>query len=164
LPISKRRPCQALVVYSQPEMERLSLRDNAPQTQPIRSTVCTDDYGLPPRAETTRPIPPGCEVLTSGGSDADTLHGRPSLLWLDGSGVFTMPQEMVVCSIILCTFNYSVHLSRSQALIHPSAWKVPYSISCGPWSPVRGGPLPALPGYAVTNPAPPTPSTSCRGW
>ena len=85
-------------------MERLSLRDNAPQTQLIRSNVCTDGYGLPPRAETTRPIPPGCEVLAFGGSDSDAPHRRPSLLWLDGLGVFTMPQEMVVCSIILCTY------------------------------------------------------------
>src|SRR5215216_3469793 len=38
------------------------------------------------------------------GSDGDTLHWRPSLWWLDGCGVFTMPQGTVACSIILCTY------------------------------------------------------------
>jgi hypothetical protein len=44
------------------------------------------------------------EILAFGGGDDDTLHGRPFLLWLDGCGVFTMPQETVVCSIILCIY------------------------------------------------------------
>jgi hypothetical protein len=44
------------------------------------------------------------EILAFGGGDGDTLHGRPFLLWLDGFGVFTMPQETVVCSIILCIY------------------------------------------------------------
>jgi len=42
------------------------------------------------------------KILAFGGGAGDTLHGRPFLLWLDGFGVFTMPQETVVCSIILC--------------------------------------------------------------
>jgi hypothetical protein len=29
---------------------------------------------------------------------------RPSLWWLDGFGVFTMPQRTVACSIILCIY------------------------------------------------------------
>jgi hypothetical protein len=45
------------------------------------------------------------EILAFFRSDGDTLHGRPSLWWLDGFGVFTMPQEeMAVCSIILCIY------------------------------------------------------------
>src|SRR5215210_5253204 len=44
------------------------------------------------------------EVLAFLRGDGDTLHGRPSLWWLDGFGVFTMPQEMAVCSIILCSY------------------------------------------------------------
>jgi hypothetical protein len=36
--------------------------------------------------------------------DGDILHVRPSLLWLDGCGVFTMPQRTAVCSIILCIY------------------------------------------------------------
>src|SRR5215211_4665293 len=38
------------------------------------------------------------------GSDGDTLHWRPTLWWLDGCGVFTMPPGTVACSIILCTY------------------------------------------------------------
>src|SRR5688572_11640815 len=41
------------------------------------------------------------KFLAFGGSDGDTLHWRPSLSWLDGFGVFTMPQGTVACSIIL---------------------------------------------------------------
>jgi hypothetical protein len=44
------------------------------------------------------------KILAFGGGAGDTLHGRPFLLWLDGFGVFTMPQETVVCSIILCIY------------------------------------------------------------
>jgi len=44
------------------------------------------------------------EILAFGGGDGDTLHGRPFLWWLDGFGVFTMPRETVVCSIILCIY------------------------------------------------------------
>jgi hypothetical protein len=36
--------------------------------------------------------------------DDDILHVRPSLWWLDGCGVFTMPQRTVACSIILCIY------------------------------------------------------------
>jgi len=36
--------------------------------------------------------------------DGDILHWRPSLWWLDGCGVFTMPQRTVACSIILCIY------------------------------------------------------------
>jgi len=38
------------------------------------------------------------------GGDGDILHVRPSLRWLDGCGVFTMPQGTAVCSIILCIY------------------------------------------------------------
>jgi hypothetical protein len=38
------------------------------------------------------------------GCEGDTSHGRPFLWWLAGFGVFTMPQEMAVCSIILCIY------------------------------------------------------------
>jgi hypothetical protein len=44
------------------------------------------------------------EILAFGGGDGDTLHGRPFPWWLDGCGVITMPQETVVCSIILCIY------------------------------------------------------------
>jgi hypothetical protein len=36
--------------------------------------------------------------------DDDILQVRPSLWWLDGCGVFTMPQRTVACSIILCNY------------------------------------------------------------
>jgi hypothetical protein len=44
------------------------------------------------------------EILAFGGGDGDTLHGRPFHWWLDGFGIFTMPQETVVCSITLCIY------------------------------------------------------------
>src|SRR5215210_3137025 len=44
------------------------------------------------------------EILAFFGSDGDILHRRPSLWWLDGFGVFTMPQRTVACSIILCIY------------------------------------------------------------
>src|SRR5829696_3006848 len=44
------------------------------------------------------------EALAYLGGDGDILHVRPSLRWLDGCGVFTMPQRTAVCSIILCIF------------------------------------------------------------
>lgn len=47
---------------------------------------------------------PEDEVLAFLGGDGDTLHRRPSLLWLDGFGVFTMPQRTVACSISLCIY------------------------------------------------------------
>src|SRR5215211_5016982 len=47
---------------------------------------------------------PKDEVLAFFGGDDDTLHGRPSLWWLDGFGVFTMPQRTAACSIILCIY------------------------------------------------------------
>src|SRR5918994_1783154 len=36
--------------------------------------------------------------------DGDILHVRPFLWWLDGCGVFTMPQRTAACSIILCFY------------------------------------------------------------
>src|SRR5918994_1122451 len=36
--------------------------------------------------------------------DGDILHVRPFLRWLDGCGVFTMPQRTAACSIILCFY------------------------------------------------------------
>ena len=54
--------------------------------------------------------------------EGDTLDGRPFLWWLGGFGIFTMPQEMAVCSIILCIYlaspkhpQTSLFLWRSQA-------------------------------------------------
>src|SRR3982750_2580440 len=44
------------------------------------------------------------EILAFLRGDGDTLHKRPSLLWVDGFGVFTMPQRMAACSIILCIY------------------------------------------------------------
>src|SRR5215211_2200531 len=44
------------------------------------------------------------KVLALLGGEDDTLHGRSSLWWLDGFGVFTMPQGTAVCSIILCIY------------------------------------------------------------
>jgi hypothetical protein len=44
------------------------------------------------------------EVLAYLGCDGDILHVRPFLPWLAGFGVLTMPQEMAVCSIILCIY------------------------------------------------------------
>jgi hypothetical protein len=44
----------------------------------------------------------GDEALAYLGGDGDILHVRPSLRWLDGCGVFTMPQRTAACSIILC--------------------------------------------------------------
>jgi hypothetical protein len=55
------------------------------------------------------------KVLAFGGGDSDTLHGRPSLWWLDGFGVFTMPQEMAVCSIILCIYLVELLSWRKRA-------------------------------------------------
>ena len=54
------------------------------------------------------------KVLALFGGEDDTLHGRPFLRWLVGFGVFTMPQEAAVCSIILCT--YLVHHRGKPAL------------------------------------------------
>ncbi|MBA2692792.1 MAG: hypothetical protein H0U65_09905, partial [Rubrobacter sp.] len=44
------------------------------------------------------------EALAFRGGDGDILHVRPFLWWLDGFGVFTMPQRTAVCSIILCIY------------------------------------------------------------
>ena len=60
------------------------------------------------------------EVLALLLGEGDTLHGRPFLWWLGGFGVFTMPQEMAVCSIILCI--YLVPLSPSTG---PAAYGCP---------------------------------------
>src|SRR5215218_5394155 len=46
----------------------------------------------------------GDEALAYLGGEGDILHVRPSLCWLDGCGVFTMPQRTAVCSIILCIY------------------------------------------------------------
>src|SRR5215216_2444441 len=43
----------------------------------------------------------GDEALAFLGDNGDILHVRPFLWWLDGFGVFTMPQRTAVCSIIL---------------------------------------------------------------
>src|SRR5215208_5946704 len=45
------------------------------------------------------------EALAYLGGDGDILHVRPSLRWLDGCGVFTMPQRTAVCSIILRSYR-----------------------------------------------------------
>src|SRR5215216_3692451 len=67
------------------------------------------------------------------GSDGDTLHWRPSLWWLDGCGVFTMPQGTVACSIILCTYladhgdNYSGEHPNADgwdSFVHWGRWQV----------------------------------------
>src|SRR5215216_7542178 len=44
------------------------------------------------------------EALAFLGGDGDILHVRSSLWWLDGCGVFTMPQRTAACSIILCIY------------------------------------------------------------
>ena len=46
----------------------------------------------------------GDEALALLGDNGDILHVRPFLWWLDGFGVFTMPQRAAVCSIILCIY------------------------------------------------------------
>src|ERR671911_900963 len=46
----------------------------------------------------------GDEALAFFRGDGDILHVRPFLWWLDGFGVFTMPQRTAVCSIILCFY------------------------------------------------------------
>src|SRR5215216_4696073 len=56
------------------------------------------------------------------GSDGDTLHWRPSLWWLDGCGVFTMPQGTVDCSIILCTYLASPQ--RSALILREDCYNV----------------------------------------
>jgi hypothetical protein len=38
------------------------------------------------------------------GDNGDVLHVRPFLWWLDGLGVFTMPQRKAVCSFILGSY------------------------------------------------------------
>ena len=60
------------------------------------------------------------EVLAFLGGDGDTLHGRPSLWWLDGFGVFTMPQGTAVCSIILCI--YLAAPERARAAVRARLW------------------------------------------
>ena len=47
------------------------------------------------------------EVFAYLGCDGDILHVRPFLRWLDGCGVFTMPQRTAACSIILCIYLVS---------------------------------------------------------
>src|SRR5215211_1874849 len=48
--------------------------------------------------------------------DGDILHVRPFLRWLDGCGVFTMPQRTAACLIILCFYLAPiVGLRRDQA-------------------------------------------------
>ena len=48
---------------------------------------------------------PDDEVLALFRSEGDTLHlGGCLFLWLAGFGVFTMPQKMAACSIILCIY------------------------------------------------------------
>jgi hypothetical protein len=72
-----------------------------------RTTVGGEKHYVHPKppARSTFALHFSDKVLAFGRSDGDTLHGRPSLLWLDGFGVFTMPQEkMAVCSIILRTY------------------------------------------------------------
>src|SRR5215218_3345105 len=53
------------------------------------------------------------KVLALLGGEDDTLHGRSSLWWLDGFGVFTMPQGTAVCSIILCIYLVSFRACES---------------------------------------------------
>ena len=60
---------------------------------------------------------PKDEVLAFFGGDDDTLHGRPSLWWLDGFGVFTMPQRTAACSIILCIYLVAC-VTSSDALLY----------------------------------------------
>src|SRR5215211_4410462 len=60
------------------------------------------------------------KVLALLGGEDDTLHGRSSLWWLDGFGVFTMPQGTAVCSIILCIYLVEVlHKAGVQAVNRP---------------------------------------------
>jgi putative transposase len=51
--------------------------------------------------------------------DGDILHVRPSLWWLDGCGVFTMPQRTAVCSIILCIYLEGWRSRRLTAEAYP---------------------------------------------
>src|SRR5215211_6290157 len=53
------------------------------------------------------------KVLALFRGEDDTLHGRSSLWWLDGFGVFTMPQGTAVCSIILCIYLVLADMLRA---------------------------------------------------
>jgi hypothetical protein len=68
-----------------------------------RTTVGGEQHYVHPKppARLTFALHFSDRVLAFGRSDGDTLHGRPFLWWLDGFGVFTMPQRTAVCSIIL---------------------------------------------------------------
>src|SRR5215218_4654934 len=57
----------------------------------------------------------GDEALAFLGDNGDILHVRPFLWWLDGFGVFTMPQRTAVCSIILGI--YLVHYEHANLYI-----------------------------------------------
>ena len=63
-----------------------------------RTTVSGERHDVHPKLPARSPFALHLldESLTFGGSDDDTLHRRPSLSWLAGFGVFTMPQEMAV--------------------------------------------------------------------
>src|SRR5215212_2096595 len=50
------------------------------------------------------------EPLAFLGGDGDILHVRSSFWWLDGCGVFTMPQRTAACSIILCIYLVALDL------------------------------------------------------
>src|SRR5215218_6335284 len=57
------------------------------------------------------------EALAFLGGDGDILHVRSSLWWLDGCGVFTMPQRTAACSIILCIY-------LGAAIVTPAALSI----------------------------------------
>src|SRR5215210_8340759 len=60
------------------------------------------------------------EALAYFGSNGDILHVRPFLWWLDGFGVFTMPQRTAVCSIILCIYLVKSKLTRDENVVFTS--------------------------------------------
>src|SRR5215210_308013 len=72
------------------------------------ATISSEQYDVHPQPPARLPfaLHPDDEVLAFRGSDGDTLHGRPSLSWLVGFGVFTMQHRAAVS-----LFNYPVHLS-----------------------------------------------------
>jgi hypothetical protein len=58
-----------------------------------------------PAARFSLTLHPADEVLALFWSEGDTLHlGGCLFLWLARFGVFTMPQKMAACSIILCIY------------------------------------------------------------
>src|SRR5215216_1737740 len=70
------------------------------------------------------------EALAFLGGDGDILHVRSSLWWLDGCGVFTMPQRTAACSIILCIYLDSLRCEMGEQ----TATGICFPIRFGLWS------------------------------